>query len=301
MSVVDEFEIHSLLCHQHVGMAVICLQSLYRYSRGAFRLVLHDDGSLTDSDISTLKDSLPNCRVVGRQDLDELVREALSRYPACRALREDHVMGLKLFDTILDSRSEVYIYVDADVYFLAPWDGLFRLPGLEINAIFMRDSENGYCVGPREYASDGEILLPKSTNAGLCCFRRGSYDLDFLEWFLKKPVITAHRDHWLVEQTAWAAMAYRQGMAIWDSRYVRIPDRGPNLGGPIVAAHFAGSARALLSVFHAKAECGSAHAGAGGVVVPVTGAEPLRWYHLAATEFRRKATGVRRRLASLIR
>ena len=299
MPVTDDLEIRSLLCHQHVPLALTCLGGLYRHARSPFGLVLHEDGTLTEDDRVVLAGALPGCRIVGRHELDEQVEDALSRYPACRALRCEHVMGLKLFDTVLDSRHGIYIYVDADVLFLRDWVGLFQLPDSAVNAIFMRDSEEGYCIGPLEYLRSVGVALPRKVNAGLCCIRRDSYDLDFIEWFLKRPMIAKNRRHWLVEQTAWAALAFRAGMAIWDSRFVCVPAACPEEASPLVAAHFAGSARRLLPAFAGLAVPLRGVTATDGRDVggaPVVPAETLRWHHLASTEVLRKASGLRRRL-----
>ena len=63
ISMNDTLTISSLVCRADVETAIHCLRSLRRFSDRAVRLILHDDGSLTDRDMMLGEIALPKLSV----------------------------------------------------------------------------------------------------------------------------------------------------------------------------------------------------------------------------------------------
>ena len=154
-------------------------------------------------------------------------------------------MAIKIFDTVLASGGRHYIFADTDVLFLRPWAGLFTLPTNGANAVFMLNPGDAYCISPLGYLANPRLGLPRRLNSGLCVLRRSSYDLDFFEWLIRSPAFRTRQAEWLIDQTVWAAAAYRMGLAFWSESNVAIAAPGVQ-PAELVAGHFAGGRRKFI-------------------------------------------------------
>jgi hypothetical protein len=302
--------VSTLLGHAHVEMALVCLGSLLHFSAEPIRLLVHDDGSLTPADLERLAAGLGGPAVVPRQEADERMGELLAGRPAAAAFRAANPLAAKLLDATLLAPGAELAFCDADVLFLRPFARLFELPA-GAGALFMSDPQNAYSVRSWHLLREPRLRLAAHVNSGVLVFRRASFDLDPLEWFLGRP------DHrfapvW-VEQTCWALLGQAAGCRLLDPAAIAIPvagceaaDRGR------VALHFVSPVRSLLAR-HAQVpgaaptgptpatpeapespESGEAIRAAPPVVVASRPAARLTAAALAATEVRRRLRRLRR-------
>lgn len=274
----------SLLGHRQVEMALACLGSLLRYCAEPLRLLLHDDGSLTASDRERLEAALGGPEIRSREEADEGVADALARYPAARALRRGNPLGLKLLDVPLLAAGETLSFCDADVLFLRPFSGLFRLPGAGVGALFMSDRQNAYSVRSWHLLRHRRLRLPRRINTGIVHSRAASYDLDLLEWYLSHPAF--HFAPEWAEQTAWALLGQRAGCRRVDPGQLAFPPAAddPAPGDP-VAFHFVSPLRRHLTPILARSRDRSHEE---PVVIRSLPARSLMPWHLALDELRRR-------------
>ncbi len=197
------FEVHVLLGHRHVGMTLWCVKSLLHHSGRKYFVVLHEDGSLTEQDIATLKQHLINVRVVRKTEADELIRETIKHLPNCRDYRFSpketsdhrgikynmHIFALRLFDFNLLSNASKTMVLDCDVLFFAP--------PLEIMEWAEAPEDRNSLFSIEQYIpkrnSRYEVIgfekknpLPTDANAGLLCLDKRAYKLEFIEDWIAK-------------------------------------------------------------------------------------------------------------------
>ncbi len=212
---------------------------------------IHDDGTLSEADCEALTSGLPGARIVSRAEADEKVLPMLNRYPKCRSYRMQHPLALKLIDLPLFEPNDL-AYCDSDVLFLRPYTCLFGWASAGVSAIFMQDSQDAYSLRPWHIHPVGRIRVPRRVNTGLILFRTSAYDLEFIEWFLGQKQLEkvfTKRAHW-VEQTCWAALGWRAGCYVWDSRQLIIANpRMTGLSEETVGIHFVASYRDKLGEF----------------------------------------------------
>jgi hypothetical protein len=115
-----DVEVHMLMCHRDVSMAIQGLKSFYRFTPDPFALVLHDDGSLTPDDRPCLAQHFPGVRFIDAPEAAarvdaELARLGLTR---CRELRRTYVLARRIFDLPFYSAGRMMLQLDADVIFL---------------------------------------------------------------------------------------------------------------------------------------------------------------------------------------
>jgi hypothetical protein len=192
------FEMHTLLGHKHVGMTLWCVKSFLHYSGRKYIVVLHDDGSLTERDVETLKKHLVNVKVVRRTDADALIREKIKHLPNCcdyrfspketsdhRGVKYNmHIFALRLFDFNLLSAATKTLVLDADILF-------FKKPQEIIEwAEDPEDRNSLYSIEqyiPQRNARyevigfERKVPPPTAANAGLLCFDKRGYDLGLIE------------------------------------------------------------------------------------------------------------------------
>lgn len=269
-------------------MGLRCLGSLVQSVTDA-RLVVHDDGSLTDEDVESLSEFLPVAEIVRRRRADEFIDEQLRRYPACARIRGENVLMLKLFDVALMSSDVDIRYCDTDVLFLRRTSGLFERTRDDPAAVFMRDSNHAYSVRPWHLLGREAMHLPRYVNSGLFVFRRDGFDLDFLEWLLSRKSIQeifSHIASW-AEQTCWAALGHRAGCGLWDKEWIAVVNENWSPTARTVAAHFVSSYRYRLAEITPQAG-GAGSVDGEPVEVPVTASSECSAIELGVSQIARR-------------
>ncbi len=246
-------EVHSLICHRDVDMALMCLSSLHTFSQEPLRSVLHDDGSLTPEDVAKLQQGLPGVTIISRAEADELLASLLRNYPYCTNFRCASVLGLKLFDVVLLGQGNM-AYCDTDILFFRPFSRLFQLPDNQTSIIFMHDYQDSYSLKPWQL---GDLKLLSRVNAGLVFLQKTAYDLDFIEHLLidNEPrfTYTGHRGWWQ-EQTCWSALGVRIGARMWDARQIPVLQTSSKFTKDLVGGHFVSLVRHRIDEFRTHAQ-----------------------------------------------
>ena len=199
-------ELQTLICRRDLHSGASCLQTVQQSLGCGVKIHVHDDGSLVRADWDYLMEKLPNLVAHPRAVTDERVVERLSRYPACLRYRSSSAMGIKLFDLPLLCGTPSFSYIDSDVIFFKRVDRLF--PENSDSLVYLRSDEEGYCAPLPELHWKWRIPLLLSLNAGLFQLPLFLYDLDRIEWFLRKVVeaTPGWREGFLAEQTIWAML-----------------------------------------------------------------------------------------------
>ena len=235
--------VSTLVCRDHVPMALDCLGAFARLCEDPICFRIHDDGTLSDADCDRLIGAINNTEIIRRKTADERAVDECSNYKAILDLRTTFPLMLKAFDTALWCDEPIYAFLDSDVLFLKRFTSPFRLPESKVNAIFMRDREPSYSLRSWGKVLHRHIRLPAKANTGMVVCHRDTIDFDFLDWFVRQPLCRAIPA--MVEQTFWAALGQRIGCAVFDPRQARVMREGEN-DEMLVAGHFTARSRHLL-------------------------------------------------------
>jgi hypothetical protein len=238
--------VHGLVCHTHVNMAFKNFSSLLRFSTQPIKLVIHDDGSLTNQDQINLE-RLKGAEVIRRSEADQSMNQLLKNHPNCYNIRYEHPMFIKLLDIALLS-SDDFGYCDTDILFFKPFTELFQWPDSKTSALFMQDYIEAYSVFPWHLIGSRKLRLPSKVNAGLMFIRKSAYDLDFVEWFIGQKTFRSKPIH-KMEQTCWAALGYRINCRMWNPDQIVLMRPDTKLTKNMVAGHFVKEVRYRLKHF----------------------------------------------------
>ena len=233
--------LRTLLRHSDVSLAIYSLKSVVAYSLDPVRLVIHEDGSLTDEDRHTLFQEFPTISIINRAHADDVMDDLLSNYPHTRSYRSSQVFGLKLLDIVLLGDNYCF-YMDSDIAFFRSFKGLFNHKAVAGRCVFLRDTVwHAYSIRPWHLTSHDNLQVASGMNTGLTLCDRSLFDLDFIEWFLSHP-------EWRVfpgwtEMTCWAALALRaNGHAVQPQQLTNLYPTS-KFTSATVGAHFLGSYR----------------------------------------------------------
>ena len=108
-------EVHALLCKRDLNMFLLAAKSFLRFYDDV-RVVVHDDGSLTERDFRVLAAHIQGVEIIARPLADRELARVLPR--ALTEERKRHVFLLKLFDFNHFSRAEKTIGLDSDIVFV---------------------------------------------------------------------------------------------------------------------------------------------------------------------------------------
>src|ERR1019366_346638 len=113
----SQTEIHTLTCHKHVFMYITAIKSFLRFVSDV-AVVVHDDGSLTPEDITTIERHIDGIKVIRRPDADEVMGRLLAAYPKTARYRSEVINSLELTDHALLASRERLIITNSDTLFL---------------------------------------------------------------------------------------------------------------------------------------------------------------------------------------
>lgn len=247
----DPIPVRTLLGARSFAESVVCLRSLLACTADPVRLIVHEDGTLTDDHRDDLRRLAADVRLVSRAEADAAVLPRLAGHPRCLKARASGALFLKLFDVPLMAGGHL-AYCDSDVLFVRRFRGLYDPPPGPARLAFMTDVTHAFAVRPWRVWPAGPVRLGGAVNTGLIVGDPAALDLDHVEWLLGELAGDpgyARRPYW-AEQTCWAGVAARAGFALYDRRQFVLA--GPRLGRPTdrtVGIHFVSTYRDRLAEF----------------------------------------------------
>lgn len=184
----SEFELHIVTSERDFLMAMWCLKSFYFYSGFKAKLVIHDDGTLSDDSINAFRDHFINCEVIKKKAADLELARALKDYQFISKYRFSNFIpnSMKLLDALFFSSSNKILILDSDVLF-------FKKPDELINNIknnkgfFMRDCQTSYSLPLSTLERLFNIKIKENVNCGIVYWPdKKYYDLNIIEQYLRE-------------------------------------------------------------------------------------------------------------------
>ncbi len=112
-----DIEFHSLVSHNDCLMYLLAIKSFLRFFKD-IAVIVHDDGTLNDSDKAILEAHIKDVSIISLQEADAKVLEALSSFSNCRYFRKIYPNAKQLFDYSLLSKTQRIFSFDSDLLFL---------------------------------------------------------------------------------------------------------------------------------------------------------------------------------------
>jgi hypothetical protein len=183
---------------------VPCIESWRRIRDALSTIVGISDGTLTEKAAQGLK-ALPIPICCAPQEQEDLVDEALERYPTLRLIRKADLTWRKLLDAsiIMSRRGRTSLLIDTDVYVRRP---VHIYPHNDQRSlVYMREDISAYRAAWMVAFREPMVV---SFNAGLVLFNPKMIDLGFLEYAAARYIVRL-KNYWWSEQLAWSLIAGR--------------------------------------------------------------------------------------------
>ena len=182
-------EVHTVLCHSDIYYYLVSIKSLLRFFDD-LRVVVHDDGSLTEEDVSLLRSHIHDLQVLARQEMDVRVADRLAGKFRTLEARRTRPILMQVIDYFVSAKTDKIISLDSDTLFfglpqeLVEWinsEGELARYNYEAGAGLQLQDASGTC-----FHADNRFPFPllEGINGGLVCCPRAVADFDFLERYL---------------------------------------------------------------------------------------------------------------------
>ncbi len=183
------FELHTLTCERDLVQTLWSLKTFYHFCEIRPRLVIYDDGSLSEASVNILLEHFANCQIIQRDRFHRDMEDFLKAYRTSLEYSKikSFYCALKLFGPMFYTKSEYLLYLDSDVLF-------FKKPG-EIfkhmenrTPFYMSDYQDAYSY-PIEFLNKLlKMELAHKINAGLFYIAKRDFagNMDLVESYFKK-------------------------------------------------------------------------------------------------------------------
>jgi hypothetical protein len=177
-------------------------------------LVIHEDGTLSEKMLATLRRFFPDARIIMGREATAKSEDAYRRFPRLLHLRRRLKHFWKLTDFPLFCSASRFVILDSDQLFFSTPDELLRGPANSPH-LFLRDVFSTYELS----AVDVETRLAQRVACGLGNVDKQVIDFDRMESFLcRSKVDIDHCDIW-IEQTLWALECGASGVEYLPNSY----------------------------------------------------------------------------------
>ena len=181
--------VQSLIGGSQLSFYINCLKSLIEFSADTFELYLHNDCSLSKGDEEFVYSELSGTDVTISDSSKSTNRtlDLLEGKPNSQKFRKESIWGIEFFDPLFSNVNDpISFYLDADIFFLRSFSGLFSRSHTEGGAVFLKDTQwDAYCIRPWHLVGAGKKPdLVKGITTGLVFWDKRAIDWDYLEWFL---------------------------------------------------------------------------------------------------------------------
>ena len=166
------FELHMLVCEKDLIRTIWSLKSFFQYSALNPYVIIHNDGSLSESSLRILKEHFIGCKIPN--DAETIIHQRLEGYPLCQFFRQKHFIAGKFFDVMLFSESEYIMVMDSDILWFSESPQISECIGM--NTPFYVESGGEAYVRNRSFMEEHCQLIPaKGFNSGIIGFPRKEF------------------------------------------------------------------------------------------------------------------------------
>lgn len=239
--------VHTLICQQHLWFAVPCLRSLLTCCADPVRLIIHDDGSLTQESADLMASTFSDSVFVPRRSADDQVFDTLAKLPHMAKARSHLPHVIKLCDVALTHPEPIVRYVDTDVLFQRRFRGMFPASPPSTSGAFMMDSDNSFGAHPGDFWPLGPLRLARCLNSGLFWIQRDRIDFERMEYLFKRwGPERIRRYHGWFEQTVWADQAWRSRCSMFDATQLGTASPQESCNRQLIGVHYVTPTRTML-------------------------------------------------------
>ncbi len=197
----SNLSMHTLCRHGSVIRMLWAMSSFYAVSETIGSLTIHNDGTLTPSELELIKRVIPGVRIVRKEDLTAEAERVFAKYPHVLAFFKTSLwQARKLLHPYLVSQRPCMMQLESDILWFKKPDFLKEALAKDFPKPFAM-SNNEPCPVP---FADGTELDPHLSmmNSGFMLYHKTDFSLDRLEAYL---IHTGASKNHFIEQGGYAS------------------------------------------------------------------------------------------------
>jgi hypothetical protein len=218
------------------------LASFFHFTEQTWNVVIHDDGTLSESTRKELSRLFQTARIIPRTQSDPTMDATLKPFPLVYEFRGMHPLALKVFDMPHYCEADRFIILDSDVlFFNYPREIMDWVGGGAKECWFNEDIEDTSLISEADAMDDLNVILWPRVNSGICLLAKEAIDYEFCDRALgETSILKGHI--WRVEQTLLALCASRYGKGGLLPKTYEV-SLGRRAADNCVARHYVGAVR----------------------------------------------------------
>ncbi len=207
-----EMPVHLLTSRHDWKMALWMLASFHNATSHRWKVVIHEDGSLGEHEISIIKSVCPGARIWRKDEADRIMSSRLKGFTNCQAYRLNMPHAIKAFDIPQLTEASRFLLFDPDLLFFKRPDEIMSWMErtADHSCWFNQDFQEPSPIKDAQVMEDYGFQLWKRVNSGLCLLTtRTVADLASMDYWLQNPLLRQPDVQWRIEQTLLALCASR--------------------------------------------------------------------------------------------
>lgn len=234
--------VHILTGEKDWQLCAWMLASFIHHTEQTWKIVIHDDGTLTEAIRGKLAALFKNARFISRAQADSEMDRVLKPLPFCYEYRGMHPLALKLFDMPHFCEAPRFLMLDSDVlFFNHPREIMDWVGSGADECWFNEDVAEGSLISEKDALDDLGVKLWPRVNSGVGLVTKSAVDFEFCDRALgETPILKGHL--WRVEQTLFALCASRHGKGGLLPKTYEV-SLGKHAAENCVARHYVGAVR----------------------------------------------------------
>jgi hypothetical protein len=199
----------------------------------------HEDGTLTGKEISFLKKIFPGIKVFLRSDENVKIKTLLASrgLENCEKLRDVFFLSIKLFDMVVEKRTNYLLHIDSDVLFFSKPDEILDIVEKgNYNGCYNLDIANSYTFDNDTISRHLSTDMIDRFNSGLILHNFDELFFTFINKVMQGNLYKT--ESWHLEQTLLAMFASEKGNFLGLPKHYDLARKQMFLGNKITSEHY---------------------------------------------------------------
>ena len=218
------------------------LASWFHFTERTWRVIIHDDGTVTDEAAATMQRLFPEARIIRRKEADAALEPVLLSFPFCETFRSDDPSALKILDALHFSPTNRFFVFDSDLlFFNYPRELVDWAEGATSGCWFSEAAEEQSLVTPAEARDEVGVTVWPRVDTGISLWEKPALDLDFMDTALARTSILRGSLKYAAQTLAMLCAARYGKGGLLPRRYE--VSRGRDAADEAIGRHYTGAAR----------------------------------------------------------
>ncbi|HYR59395.1 MAG TPA: hypothetical protein VEO95_12230 [Chthoniobacteraceae bacterium] len=174
--------VHVVVGGKNWRQAAWMLASWLHFTESAWKIVIHDDGTLTDEAESALRKIFAAARIIRRKESDAALQPVLGAFPFAETLRADDPNSLRILDARHFSDAEKFFVFSTGVLFFNHPREMIDWAESDAEECWLTEAaEEKSIVKPAEARDELGVEVWPRADDGIWMISKPAFDLEFID------------------------------------------------------------------------------------------------------------------------